>query len=79
VLTAGRVLAHAIYRLGAQRVKPDGAVRLHRLAMPIVLPLAALTIACFAFIARFSKDESLCLGYAALARKRPARPQGGGG
>jgi SAM-dependent methyltransferase len=69
-ITAGRVLAHAIYRLGAHRVKADGSVKLHPLAMPIVLPLSALILATFSFFGRFSTDDSLCLGYAVLARRR---------
>lgn len=68
--TAGRVLAHAIYRLGGKRVKRDGAVQLHLWAMPIVLPLCALVTLVFGFCARFTGDESLCLGYAVLARRR---------
>lgn len=71
LMTAGRCLAHAIYRLGGKYVKADGAVRMHRFMIPIVLPLAALVLAIFGFLGRFSKDDSLCLGYAVLARRKP--------
>jgi SAM-dependent methyltransferase len=71
LLTAGRCLAHSIYRLGGKYVKQDGAVRMHRWMIPIVLPLSAAVIGFFSLIGRFSKDDSLCLGYCVLARRRP--------
>ena len=64
----GRVLAHWLYRLGAKFIKRDGAVRMHKWAIPLVLPLCALTLLVFNLLSRFSKDETLCLGYAVLAR-----------
>lgn len=67
----GRVLAHWFYRLGAKYIKRDGAVRMHRWAIPLVLPLCAITLLVFDLLARISKDESLCLGYVVLAH-RPA-------
>lgn len=70
LMTAGRCLAHAIYRLGGKYVKADGAVRMHRALIPIVLPIAALVLGIFGFLGRFSSDDSLCLGYAVLARKK---------
>ncbi len=71
IMTAGRVLAHAIYRLGGKRVKNDGAIQMHKFAIPIVLPLAGLVLAVFRFFGRFSGDDSLCLGYSVLARRLP--------
>jgi len=68
-VTAGRVLAHSIYRLGARELKNDGSIALSRLAMPLVLPLCALVQVVFGFFGRFSRDESLCLGYVAVARR----------
>ena len=70
---AGRVLAHWLYRLGGKFIKRDGAVRMHKWAIPLVLPLCAGTLLVFRFLSRFSKDETLCLGYAVLA-KAPAAP-----
>lgn len=70
LMTAGRCLAHAIYRLGGKYLKADGAVRLHGFLIPIVIPLSALVLLVFGFLGRFSKDDSLCLGYAVLARRR---------
>lgn len=71
--TAGRVLAHAIYRLGAKRLNNDGSVTMRKWAMPLVLPLCGLTLSLFGLAAKFSKDETLCLGYVVLARK-PGQP-----
>lgn len=71
VTTAGRVMAHAIYRLGAQRVKSDGAVKLRPWLIPIVLPLVAVVQALANLFGRFTSDDSLCMGYVALARRRP--------
>lgn len=66
---AGRMMAHWLYRLGAKYTKRDGAVRMHRWAIPLVLPLCAFTLIVFDLISRMSRDETLCLGYVVLARK----------
>lgn len=74
-VTAAQVVSHALYRLGAREVQRDGAVHIHPLAAVVVLPLcAAVQTAARPFL-RLSRDDALCLGYAALARK-PAGADG---
>lgn len=66
---AGRTMAHWLYRLGAKFRKRDGAIRMHKWAIPLVLPWCALTLLVFDLFSRFSNDESLCMGYVVLARR----------
>lgn len=66
---AGRTMAHWLYRLGGKSLKRDGAVRMHKWAIPLVLPLCGLTLLVFDLFSRVSRDESLCLGYVVLARR----------
>ena len=67
---AGSTLSHYILRaLGASGRHHDGSVTLSRWRAPLVLPLIALVQLFFALAARFSRDDTLCLGYGVVARK----------
>jgi SAM-dependent methyltransferase len=67
---AGSTLSHYILRaLGSSGRHHDGSVTLSRWRAPFVLPLIALVQLFFAFAARFSRDDTLCLGYGVVARK----------
>jgi SAM-dependent methyltransferase len=69
-VVAGQVVSHALYRLGAKEVQRDGAVKIHPLAVPFILPLCALVQVATRGLMWISSDDGLCLGYAVLARKR---------
>ena len=71
----GAALSHYLLRsLGARRLNHDGSVDVSRWRYPLVMPLIALQQVLFALLARLSRDESLTLGYVAVAR--PAAPGG---
>ncbi len=67
---AGAVLGQYLLRgIGARRFNTDGSVSLSWWRAPLVLPLIALVQCLFAVVARFSRDENACLGYAVVARR----------
>ena len=70
--TGAALAQHLLRTLGARRILPDGAVSLSRWRAPLALPLIALVQGWFAFTARFTHDDSACLGWAVVAGK-PSR------
>lgn len=70
-LVAGVVTSHAIYRLGARELRPDGSVSLAWWSAPFVCAAVALVQSCAASVGRFSRDESYCVGYVVIARRPP--------
>lgn len=67
---AGSVLTLWILRtVGARERNCDGSVTMGRWRAPLVLPVLALVQGAFALAARFSRDDTLALGWSAVARK----------
>jgi SAM-dependent methyltransferase len=74
----GAALSHYLLRsLASRRTHHDGSVELSRWRYPLTMPLIALEQLAFAGLARLSRDESLTLGYVAVARRRGDGPRGG--
>jgi len=74
-LTAGLLLSHAIYRLGARRSLRDGSLSLHPLALPFVsLACAAVQLGARC-LGHFSSDEGLTAGYVVRARRADGAPR----
>jgi SAM-dependent methyltransferase len=70
-LVAGLVTSHAIYRLGAREIRPDGSVSLWWWSIPAVFPAVAAVQLLASLLGRLSRDAGYCVGYAVVAR-RPA-------
>jgi hypothetical protein len=67
----GAMVAHFMARtLVASSVLKDGSVTVSRWRGPLVLPWIGLVQIGFALAGRITHDESLCLGYSVLARKK---------
>jgi SAM-dependent methyltransferase len=65
----GATLSHFLLRSCAARSRNhDGSVDLSRWRYPLVLPVIAVEQLFFAWLARWSRDETLTLGYVAVAR-----------
>lgn len=68
-ISAGILASHALYHLGSRAFTRDGAPSIHPLAAPFVLPMCALLQLAALGIGKLSRDESLCVGYAVVARR----------